>query len=109
MRKYIDMKCALTIYKQTILLLFDYSGFMLISGSLSDRYNLQKLQNGALRIFFNVRLRDHISIARMHRQANMLSLEPRRRKQLLCLMLIYENRHTEIRREHNRNTRAANV
>ena len=29
-RNHIDVKCALTIYKQTILPLLDYSGFMLI-------------------------------------------------------------------------------
>ena len=46
-RNFIDVNCALTIYKQTILPLLDYSGFMLISGNVSDRENLQKLQNDA--------------------------------------------------------------
>ena len=41
-RNLIDVNCALTIYKQTILPLLDYSGFMLISGNVSDRNNLQK-------------------------------------------------------------------
>ena len=74
-RKCIDVNCALTVYKQTILPLLDYSGFMLISRNMSDRNNLQKLQNYALRVCFNVRLRDRFSIEVMHRQAKLLSLE----------------------------------
>ena len=45
----------------------------------------------------------------MHRRSNLLSLEQRRQKQLLCLMFIYKNRHDNVRRLHDRNTRAANV
>ena len=37
---FIDVKCASTIYKQTILPLLDYSGFMLIFGKISDPNNL---------------------------------------------------------------------
>ena len=46
----IDTNCALSIYKQTILPLLDYSGFMLISADNSDRRDLQTLQNNALRL-----------------------------------------------------------
>ena len=45
----------------------------------------------------------------MHRQAYLLSLGQKRRKQLLCLMFIYKNRHDNISRLHGRNTRGANV
>ena len=82
---------------------------MLISGNVSDRSDLQTLQNNALRICYNVRLRDRIAIVAMHNQAKLLSLEQRRRKQLLYLMFIYKNRHDDIRRVHARNTRGANV
>ena len=56
-------------------------GFLLISGNVADRDALQLLQNDALRICFNVRHRDQISIAVMHRQAKLLSLEQRRQRQ----------------------------
>ena len=108
-RNSIDTKCAIAIYKQTILPLLDYSGFLLIAGNRSDRYDLQTMQNNALRICYNVRLRDRMSIELMHRRANLLSLEQRRQKQLLCLMFIYKNRHENARRVYGRNTRAANV
>ena len=108
-RKNFDVHCAVTIYKQTILPLLDYAGFLLISGNKSDRSDLQTLQNDALRICFNVKLRDRISIARMHCNAKLLSLEQRRQKQLLNLMFIFKQRHDNVRRLHGRNTRAANV
>ena len=50
LRNNIDVNCAIAIYKQTILPLLDYAGFMLISGNVSDRHELQVLQNNALRI-----------------------------------------------------------
>ena len=106
-RNNIDTKCALTICKQTIVPLIDYSGFMLISGNISDE--LQKLPNNALRVCFNVKLRDRMSIECMHNHANLLSLEQRRQKQLLCLMFIFKARHYNVRRIHLRSTRAANV
>ena len=108
-RNNIDTNCAVTIYKQTILPLLDYTGFLLISGNVSDRLDLQTLQNDALRVCFNVRLRDRVSIVQMHSRAKLLSLEQRRQLQLLNLMFIYKNRHRDIRRIHGRNTRAANV
>ena len=108
-RNNIDTQCALTIYKQTILPLLDYAGFLLISGNVSDRSDLQILQNDALRVCFNVKLRDRMSILHMHRMAKLLSLEQRKKKQLLNLMFIYKLRHVNIRRLHGRNTRAANV
>ena len=57
-RDMITTTCAITIYKQTILPILDYSGFMSISCNISDRNDLQKLQNHALRICYNVKLRD---------------------------------------------------
>ena len=108
-RNLITTACALTIYKQTILPLFNYSGFIVISCNISDRLDLQKLQNSALRACFNVKLRDQVSVRRMHNNAKLLSLEQRRQIQLLCLMFIFKGRHENAQRIHNRRTRAANV
>ena len=68
-RNCITTQCALAIYKQTILPLLDYSVFVLISANISDRRDLQTLQNHALRICYNVRLRDHVSVKNMHVRA----------------------------------------
>ena len=82
---------------------------MLIAGNKSDRSDLQTLQNNALRICCNVRLRDRLSVQYMHDIAKLLSLEQRRKKQLLCLMFIYKSRHINIQGVHGRNTRAAQI
>ena len=108
-RNNINTECAVTIYKQTILPLLDYSGFLLISGNVSDRNDLQTYQNDALRVCFNVRLRDRISIVQMHRRAKLLSLEQRRQVQLLNLMFIFKLKYDGVRRVHARNTRATDI
>ena len=64
-RKYITSQCALSIYKQTILPLFDYSGFLLISCTKSDRKDLQTIENNILRTCYNVRLLDRLSLVDM--------------------------------------------
>ena len=104
-----NKQCALTIYKQTVLPLLDYAGFMLLSANISDNYDLQVLQNNALRICYNVRLRDRVTIKRMHTCANLLSIDQRRQKQVLILLFIHKARHLDARRIYPRNTRAANV
>ena len=91
-RRYITEKCAVSIYKQAILPFFDYVGFMLISCNKSDREDLQIIQNDALRCGYNIRRRDRLSIAKMHAKSNLVSLEQRRRLQLLSL--IYTQRYS---------------
>ena len=108
-RNIINLNCTLTIYKQTILPLLDYTGFMLLSVNISNKSDLQVLQNNALRICYNVRLRDMVSIEHMHTRANLLSLDQRRQKQILFLLFIYKNRHADAPRVYPRNTWAANV
>ena len=85
-RKYINEKAAISIYKQTILPIIDYSGFLLVSCCMSDRSDLQKIQNDILRICFCSKLIDRVQISELHRKSNLLSLEQRMRKQLLWLM-----------------------
>ena len=80
--------CAILIYKQTILPLLDYAGFLLFSLNASDRYDLQILQNDALRTCYNVRLRDCMSIKKLHAEANLLSLDQRQIIQLLLCIII---------------------
>ena len=103
-RRYITTQCAVTIYKQTIMPLFDYAGFLLISCNKSDRGDLRVIQNNCLRTCYDVRLRDRVTLINMHEQANLVSLEQRRQVQLLSLMYIYRN-FVNIQRIFARNTR----
>ena len=97
LRQYITEKTALTIYKQTILPVFDYAGFMIISCNKSDRHDLQIIQNDALRTCYNVKRRDRLSIASMHKRSHLLSLEQRRTFQLLNLMYMHKNNPQNLR------------
>ena len=106
LRYYITEKSAVSIYKQTILPVFDYAGFMLISCNKSDRQDLQVIQNDALRTCYNVKRRDRLSISNMHRRSNLLSLDQRRTLQLLNLMYLHKANCSYIVIP-PRNTRAA--
>ena len=89
LRKYISVECATLIYKQTILPLIDYAVFLfflLNSCNVSDRNDLQVLQNDGLCICYDVNRRDRISVTKVHVDAKLLSLEQRREIQLLTLM-----------------------
>ena len=108
-RNLITLNCALTIYKQTILPLFDYSGFITISCNVSDWRDLETLQNNVLRVCYNVRLRDRVAVQGVHNRSNLLSLEQKRQVQLLCLMFIFKDRNHNVRRIHNRRTGVAEM
>ena len=90
-RHMITTKCAIDIYKHTILPILDYAGFMLYSINQSDKNDLQILQNDALRTCYNVFRRYRLSLKNLHTQARLLSLDQRRQIQLLSLMYIHKN------------------
>ena len=85
-RKFIDYGTALCIYKQTILPLFDYSRFLLLSLTKGQKNDFQTIQNDVLRFAKNIRINDRISKVELHKEAKLLSLERRHEKQLLSLM-----------------------
>ena len=74
-------------YKQTILPILDYGGFLLDSCTQKSRDDLQKLQNRVLRIIHGFKLNNAPNIEILHNMSNMLSPRQRREKQLLHLML----------------------
>ena len=78
--KYIDYNTAISIYKQTILPIFDYSGFLLLSLTKGQQSDLQTMQNDVLRFAKNVRIKDMISRIDLHKEAKILSLRQRREK-----------------------------
>ena len=66
LRKYLDQNAAILVYKQTILPILDYAGFMLISLNDGDKTELQVTQNDALRYCKDVQMLDKVSIAKLH-------------------------------------------
>ena len=61
---FINMEAAIKVYKQMILPVLDYSGFMLISCTLGERREFQILPNHAtcIRIWHSYNLGDRITI-----------------------------------------------
>ena len=88
-RKYVDNKTALLIYKQAVLPLVEYAGFVLVSNTIGQRHELQILQNNALRLCKRYCLLDRVPICRLHCECNLIGLEQRRRRQLLRLMYLH--------------------
>ena len=105
--RYIDNFSA--IYKQMILPLFDYSGYLLLSCYKMDREDLQIIQNNALRLCLGIRLNDRISLVEIHSRANLLSLEQHRCIQLLSLLFMHGQTSVDAYEVPVRNKRAANI
>ena len=108
-RQYLDTFSALAIYKQMILPLFDYSGFLLLSCQKTDREDLQIIQNNVLRLCLNLRLNDRVSLVDIHHRANLIILEQRRCIQLLSLLFIHGEFHPNVFETPARVTRAAAI
>ena len=100
--KQLRMLFSLSIYKQMILPLFDYSGFLLLSCNKTDREDLQTIQNNA------IRLSDRIFLVNIYDRSNLVSLEQRRCIQILLLLFNHGKLHPNVYNVPPRNTRAAN-
>ena len=85
-RRHLTYHAALQIYKQLILPIFDYAGFLLIACTRNKKHDLQVIQNDVLRFCENSQREDRISLDVMHNKVKLISLEQRRCKQVLSLM-----------------------
>ena len=74
-RKYLNFDSALCVYKQTILPIIDYSGFLLLSCKNGDIDELQKIQNDVLRICNRTKLSDRVSLVTLHKNCNIIGLK----------------------------------
>ena len=87
-RRYITVDAAKAMYKQMVLPLLDYSGFLLVSCTIEQKHDLQKRQNNAIRTCLLYDRRDHITIDHLHGEMGLISLEQRHNIQLLKLMFV---------------------
>ena len=85
-RKFLTFDAAVLVCKPTISPILVYAGFMLIANRKEDKNDLQVLQNDILWICDRSHISDIISIEKLHAKCKLISLEQRRRKQLLSLM-----------------------
>ena len=97
-----NQHAAILVYKQTILPIFDYAGFLLISVGNGIKHDLQVMQNDAIRFCKNI---DRVSIPVLHNSIKLLSLEQRRQKQLLKIVYV-QSQKNRARALTNVNTRS---
>ena len=104
--KYLPTDARVLVYKQAILPLVEYVCYLMYLNRKHDIDKLQKLQNRALRLCYNIGDPRTISVHNLHVQANLSTLDQRREKQLLGLM--YDiSRKREFLRPILMNTRQA--
>ena len=84
-QKCLTKEAAILIYKQTILPLIDYAGFMLIACNSEHKESLQKLQNDILQICFDYRSSNQVSIVLLHNECTVISIEKRMQKLMYLL------------------------
>ena len=105
-RRYLNFEASISVYKQTILPIIDYSGFLLLTCTSSDLDELQVIQNDVLRICTMSKLSDRISRIELHKICKIIGLKQRMQKQLLWLMYIL-SRDDNYLRMAPRETRSA--
>ena len=105
-RKYVNFDASLSIYKQTILPIIDYSGFLLLACKQKDLDALQKIQNDVLRICVQTKLAERVSLKELHKKCKIIGLKQRMQRQLLWLMYIISHDEKYLRSP-TRETRSA--
>ena len=85
-KKYIDTSTRILVYKQTVMPLVEYVSFMLSMNTSQELVKLQRLQNRALRMCFNVHDPMATSVNNLHTNARVNLLKTRRDLSLLCVM-----------------------
>ena len=85
-RKYLNEFASILVYKQTILPLLDYCGFLAMSGNKNCYTSLQVLQNDCLRVCVGYPNGYNQTRAELHETSNLSSLYQRWDKQLLMIM-----------------------
>ena len=94
------------VYKQTVLPLTEYVSFVLSLNTKLEIEKLQKLQNRALRMCYNVQIPKDVRTSDLHVRSRLNSLEERRKLQLYNIMFDLKQKGL-FEKMHNRNTRNA--
>ena len=105
-RKYLDFKSAVIVYKQTILPIIDYAGFLLLACNMGDIDDIQIMQNDILRVCNKSKIADRVPITLLHEKCKILSLKQRMQRQLLWLMYVL-SRDKDYIKVSQRDTRSA--
>ena len=101
MRRFINKRAALAVYKNMILPIHEYGNVLFVSASSENRKRLQTLQNRALKCALN--LEPTTSTSETHKLAKLDKLNLRRSEHLLIHMFkLAQNVNMLKKRDHNR-------
>ena len=89
MRKFLNTKAAMLVYKNMILPILEYGDIFLVAASKDNRRKLQTLQNKALRVIH--RVDKYYESDLIHTESNLLKLKYRREQHLLQFMYTKRN------------------
>ena len=98
-RKYLNTYAALTIYKATILPIFDYADFIYDQQIKYSNKLLQQLQKRALRIIYNQHIMQYnprFSTTNLHERANIHRLVYRRQQHLIHYTFDMKFNHNKV-------------
>ena len=105
-KRFLNVETRVLVYKQTVLPLTNYVSFVMTLNNKHDVEKLQKLQNRALRMCYNVQNPKDVRVSMLHEMANVDMLSKRRMLQLMSIF--YDNRQQLLHeRTVARNTRLA--
>ena len=93
LKKYLDTPTRILVYKQTVMPLVEYVSFMLNMNTGQEVMKLQRLQNRALRMCFDIYNPVEISIKDLHSRAKVCQLKERRDLNLLCILYEMKQLH----------------
>ena len=85
-RKYLDIRTCILVYKQTIMPLVEYFSFILYLNNVKEIGKLQKLQKRCLRLCLNINNPRDMFVVRLHESTRINLLETSRESQILNIM-----------------------
>ena len=102
-KRFLNQETRVLVYKQTILPLSEYVSFVMSLNNKHEIDKLQKLQNRALQMCYDIQNPQDIRIADIHEMARVEMLYKRRMLELLCM--IYDARSSSLHEsERNQHT-----
>ena len=99
-RRFVNKKAALSIYKNMILSIMEYGNILLASGSAVNKKKLQILQNRALKCALGLGPLTHTDA--VHKLAQLYTLSARRKQHMLQLMFKQKDSPTLWKQKKNR-------
>ena len=95
-RKFLNVETRILVYKQTVLPLSEYVIFVMCLNNKHEVDKLQKLQNKALRLCYNIQSPKEMRVSLLHDMASVDSLYKRRMYIYIYIYIYIQFRHIMV-------------